>query len=135
MEVTKSLKFEAAHRLEDWDWSPCYRVHGHSWEVQVTLSKMLSTDGEFVVDYSSLGKILKQYVHEKLDHQYLNDVLNTRNATSEFLAIWIWRRIQDAIEGHHQFSTEFDGVKLVRVMVRETDTAYCEYYGEMEPDQ
>ena len=56
-------------------------------------------------------------LHERLDHNYLNEVDGLENPTSERLAEWIWQRLVRALPA------------LASVEVRETCTAGCVYRG------
>ncbi len=62
MEVSKTIRFEAAHRL--WGYQgKCANIHGHSYVVTVTLEGRLMTNG-MVVDFGTLSKILKGLINE-----------------------------------------------------------------------
>jgi len=118
VKLTKRITFEAAHRLEDWTWSKCHNLHGHTWHVEVTYEGAMKADGA-IIDFSVVGEMLRKMVFDSLDHQYINDVLGIRNATSEQLAMWIWTRII----GHVP-------VDLKRVRVQETETCWVDYEGD-----
>lgn len=82
--VTKRLEISAAHKLTlDYD-SPCNRLHGHNWIIEVTCQREKLNRNGMVVDF----KKLKNVVTDMLDHQYLNDVLGV-NPTAENIALWI----------------------------------------------
>jgi 6-pyruvoyltetrahydropterin/6-carboxytetrahydropterin synthase len=86
--ITKDFEFSASHQLTGLSGGhPCSRLHGHNYIVRIKLrSKDLDATG-FVVDYGELWP-LRDLIHEELDHQHLNDVLD-RNPTSENLAKYI----------------------------------------------
>lgn len=127
MLVTKQIAFEAAHRLEDWINSKCYRLHGHSWKLEATFEKALQDqDYCVVVDYSVISKLLHETIFEKVDHQYLNEVLHVRNPTSEFVAIWAFDKIFQGMKA----ISDFDRVELVNIRLYETSTAWADYGGK-----
>lgn len=88
--ITKTFKFEAAHRLEDWPIGhQCNRLHGHSYQFTITLiGDILSGPPKpgVILDYGDLSTIVIEEIVFKWDHEYLNEVLNERNVTAEFLA-------------------------------------------------
>ena len=70
--ITKIFHFEAAHALNGYD-GKCRNIHGHSYELQVTVKGMpLNEPGNpkngMVIDFHDLKTIVNQEVIEKLDH-------------------------------------------------------------------
>tara|TARA_Y100000114_G_C11745870_1_gene321516 strand:+ start:1132 stop:1506 length:375 start_codon:yes stop_codon:yes gene_type:complete len=93
--VTKEFKFEAAHSLPHLGpENPCSRIHGHSYRFVVECTGETDSRG-FVIDYSEISQCVDPIV-EKLDHQYLNDVLPGR-PTTENVARWLFNQIQHRI--------------------------------------
>lgn len=114
--VSKKLEVAGAHNLKTTYETPCNRVHGHNWNITVTLaSKELDVNG-MVIDF----KHIKNAVHDKFDHQYLNDVLPGINPTAENIAKWICER------------PEFEG-KCIRVDVEESANNIATYFNESHP--
>ena len=61
-----------AHALWNYD-GPCKNIHGHSYQLYVTVSGQPSTDLNntklgMVIDFSDLKKIINQYVVDYFDH-------------------------------------------------------------------
>ena len=81
---TKRMEIAGAHRLALSYESKCSNLHGHNWIVEVSCkSETLNADG-MVVDFTHI----KRTVHDKIDHAYLNDVVDF-NPTAENIAKWI----------------------------------------------
>lgn len=82
--VSKRLEVAGAHNLTlDYE-SKCSNLHGHNWIITVYCkSKELDQNG-MVIDFTKI----KKAVHDKLDHQYLNDIVPF-NPTAENMAKWI----------------------------------------------
>jgi 6-pyruvoyltetrahydropterin/6-carboxytetrahydropterin synthase len=77
--------FDSAHRLVDYD-GPCATIHGHRWEVEVTIdSDVLLND--MVADFTTLRRVI-----DRLDHGYLNDKVDF-NPTAENLAKYLKEQI------------------------------------------
>lgn len=118
MEIFKVVRFEAAHRLpnvpED---HKCARLHGHSFMVEIHVSGEVGETTGWVADFADLDAAFGP-LHQELDHNYLNEIEGLENPTSENLARWIWRRLEDKVLG------------LSSLVVRETCNSGCIYRGE-----
>jgi 6-pyruvoyltetrahydropterin/6-carboxytetrahydropterin synthase len=134
IQITRRETFNAAHRLFNPKWSveknfevfgPCSRVHGHNWELFVTVIGEVSEDTGFVVDLKALSRTMREEVISKVDHTYLNEdvpFLTGKLPTTENFAIAVWNILQPAIKERH-------GVDLYKVKLTETANHFVEYYG------
>lgn len=134
--ITRREHFNAAHKLWNSDWSEeknfavfgkCSNVnwHGHNYYLYVTVKGEPNPDTGCVIDLKLLSSILKEKILDKLDHKNLNiDVPFMKGilASTENLAVGIWREIQNEIESH--------GCKLHSVRLEETENNSAEYFGE-----
>lgn len=86
--ISKRLEIAGAHKLTlDYE-SKCQNLHGHNWIVIVYCkSKELNENG-MIIDF----KHIKNKISDKLDHQYINDIVNF-NPTAENMARWICEQI------------------------------------------
>lgn len=117
-EISKDFTFEAAHRLPHVPAGhKCGRLHGHSFQVTITVSGHVDSHSGFIVDYAVLKEAFEP-LHKQLDHYCLNDIAGLENPTSEVLAAWILQRLS------------VPGTRLVSVCVKETCNSACTVYAE-----
>jgi len=117
MDISKSFRLEAAHRLPQVPAGhKCARVHGHSFLVDVHVRGPLDPNFGWVMDYADI-KAAFAPLYEQLDHNYLNDIDGLDNPTSENLARWIWTHLAPRLP------------LLARIVVHETCTSTCTYDG------
>ena len=115
--LVHEFRFEAAHRLPKVaPGHKCARLHGHSYKVEVAITGAVDEETGWLIDFGQLHAAWAP-IHERLDHNYLNDIPGLENPTSEILARWLWRELLAAFPG------------LSRVTVWETTDARCEYEG------
>ena len=112
--ISKQFSFSASHALnllpED---HPCFRLHGHNYLITIHIKSETLDKYGFVKDYKSL-KNVKQFIKEKLDHRYLNEVI-PEHPTSENIARFLYE----------QFKTEIPEMYVVEVS--ETPQTSCIY--------
>ena len=93
--VTKKFYFEAAHSLPLHN-GKCKGVHGHSYELEVTVSGPVLTEGSstgMVMDFSDMSLIVEREIVSKWDHRFLNDEVPFVT-TAELLAEECFSRLQ-----------------------------------------
>ena len=118
MLVSKEFKFDAAHNLVHYH-GKCEKLHGHTYKLRVTLEGTPNQEG-LVFDFLELKKIVNERVISKLDHAYINELIEQPSA--ENIAMWIWNRIKDPLNGPNYH--------LYEVTVWETETSFVTYKGE-----
>jgi 6-pyruvoyltetrahydropterin/6-carboxytetrahydropterin synthase len=128
MELTKILRFAAAHRLASPALSPtenrrlygaCFRGHGHNYALEATVRGPVDVDG-MVMDAAVLELAMQTAVVDLVDHRDLSrDVpaLAGLVTTGEQLAAAFYRMI----------ARELPPGRLVRVAVVETENNRFEY--------
>ncbi len=93
--VTRRFHFEAAHFLPFVpDGHKCKRMHGHNYELEVTISGSMIEPQGWILDFFDLDRFVMMVVG-KIDHQLLNDFVD--NPTVEVLAPWVKQAINDKI--------------------------------------
>lgn len=121
MRLYKDFSFEAAHRLPNVPADhKCARLHGHSFQIRVSVEGPVGERSGWVMDFADLKAAFRP-VYDKLDHRYLNEIAGLENPTSEVLAQWIWRELEATLPG------------LSEVEVRETCSTGCIYRGADRP--
>jgi len=117
MDLFADFTFEAAHRLPNVPPDhKCARLHGHSFNVRVTVTGPVDPKLGWVIDFADVKGAFAP-LHAVLDHHYLNEVEGLENPTSEVLAMWLWKRLKPNLP------------MLSAVEVRETCTVGCVYKG------
>jgi 6-pyruvoyltetrahydropterin/6-carboxytetrahydropterin synthase len=118
MELRKTFQIEAAHRLPNVPTGhKCARLHGHSWRIEVAIEGPIGNDTGWVMDYADL-KAAFQPIHDRIDHNYLNEIPGLENPTSERLAVWLWNELKPRLP------------LLIELVIAETCTSRCVYRGQ-----
>ena len=131
-QITKQYKFCAAHKYwnEKWDeeknievFDDDVRLHGHNYDLYVTIKGPINNDSGFVVDLKYLNKIVNKKVLDILDHSLIqdNEWFTGKQPSTENLVVYIWNQIFPEIS---------PPAKLFCIKLRETGTIFTEYYGE-----
>lgn len=73
--VTKIFRFEAAHVIHGYP-GKCSRIHGHSYELHVTVALRQAPDGYLpgtgmVMDFGDLKRMVNDKVIRQLDHKFI----------------------------------------------------------------
>lgn len=138
--LTKIFKFEMAHALNGYD-GPCRNIHGHSYELQVTvMGKPVSDPSSpklgMVMDFGDLKKIVRGCIINRFDHALVlhQGAEADVNPDAEFFGKTILLDYQPTSENMViDFARQLgplmpNGVKLHHLLLRETLTSYAEWY-------
>lgn len=88
--ISKRFAFSASHVIGGLPGDhPCGRLHGHNYQVEVSLQADELDHVGFVRDFRELAG-LKKFIDETLDHRHLNDVLGHDRTTTEVLSRWLY---------------------------------------------
>lgn len=123
-ELIVRTRFAAAHSLRDYD-GPCARLHGHTWQVEVTIKGRQLDRRGMLVDFKEIKTGVKKII-EQLDHQNLNDLEPFRdrgedNPTAENLARYIYCKLKMEIANPER------DVQIAMVRVWESPDASAAY--------
>jgi len=121
-ELTVEDHFAAAHYLSHYQ-GKCERLHGHNWNVQITIRGEQLDKAGLLMDFGLLKSSLRD-VLAVLDHRLLNELDHFQGASvsSEKIAIFIHEQLAPRIHEH--------GAVLCRVSVWESPSACATYIPE-----
>lgn len=141
--LTKIFRFEAAHALMGYD-GRCRNIHGHSYEMRVTVKGMPIMDDSspkngMVMDFGDLKRIVNEEIIDHYDHAF---IIN-HNMPQEFVDE-VKRNYERIIVLPYQPTTELmlldfskkiksrlpEGIQLVKIFLKETEGSYAEWIEE-----
>lgn len=124
VELSKKFRFEAAHWLPKFpEGHKCRRLHGHSFQIEVIVRGEIDENTGILLDFNELKAVVKPII-DALDHHCINNLGEEwnepllKNPTAENLAKWLYEKIKPQLN------------ILYAVVVNETCTSKCVYYGE-----
>ena len=142
--ITKQFTFEMGHALYGHD-GKCRNIHGHSYKLSVTVIGEPIADTShaklgMVIDFGDLKKIVKEEIVDPFDHA---TVFNKNTPHAELAKV-----LEN--EGHKVILTDYQptsenmvidfaekiksklpkGIALHCLKLRETETAFAEWYAE-----
>jgi len=118
MIVYKKFTIESARSLPNLpNAHPCKRVHGHSFNIIISLKGSINKKTGFVFDFNDIDKAFNP-IKDRLDHVYLNDIAGLENPSSENLCVWIWEKLKVKLP------------KLFKIEIKETSSTGCIYEGD-----
>lgn len=132
IQVVKEFSFDAAHYLPNHA-GKCKQTHGHTYKLQVGVSGPIDADSGMVIDFGDLKKAVNNTVVDKLDHKYLNLIIDgesggeavpdfPRIPSAENMVIWIVKKLKEEI------CKQTEGMaRLTFIRLYETPTSYAEW--------
>lgn len=138
LKLTKIFHFEMAHAIHGYA-GPCNNIHGHSYELHITVSSGLFEPGfipspGLMIDFKEIKNLVKSAVIEIFDHSLLlskdfirenpslsslkNLVIFDAEPTAENLLLYIKQILQQTLP---------DKIKLVHMKLFETKDSYAEW--------
>ena len=98
MEMLLSVDFHfcSAHQLPFYD-GPCKRLHGHNYQLRVTLAGKPSPKDGMVRDFDEVKRTVWESCLVECDHHNLNDLME--NPTAEHMVVWMWERLAPVVPG------------------------------------
>ena len=133
LSITKIFHFESAHAISNHP-GKCRNVHGHSYELRVSVAASELNTNDMIMDFAELKAIVKDNVIRELDHALLlcNDgelsdefrnhsgkmIWTEREPTAEHMLEMIVDRIQPHIPNH---------IKLKQLQLWETRSSFAQW--------
>ncbi|MCS6972882.1 MAG: 6-carboxytetrahydropterin synthase [Cyclobacteriaceae bacterium] len=138
LSVTKIFRFEAAHVIHGYP-GKCSRIHGHSYELHVTVGFLDPVQGfipgtGMVMDFADLKKLVNEKVINRLDHKFIVShaylsvrkefsgleelVVMDAEPTAENLLEWLNREISTVLP---------QNLKLQHLRLYETKDSFAEW--------
>ena len=138
--LTKSFRFEMAHVLNGYD-GPCSNIHGHSYELNVTvkgspLCDECSPKNGMALDFGVIKRIVNEQIVEPLDHAFVvsktipSDFLKAAQTNFEKVVIVDYQPTSELLLIHFVEKlkkTLPENVILCKVALRETSTSLAEW--------
>ena len=111
--------FASAHSLRNYP-GDCARLHGHNWQVEVSVCSEVLDDNGIAIDFREIKKQTKLVI-KRLDHQYLNEIkpFDVLNPTAENIAKYFFEEVGLLINSGN--------VKVKEVLIWETPRSAVTY--------
>ena len=121
-EVTIIKSFSAAHLLAQIG-GKCEELHGHNFNVEVTVAAPDLSESGLLIDFRVVKKWLNEIL-DQMDHKHLNDLPNFAgiNPSAENIAKYIY----DQMKPQEKESQ----VRIARIKVWESENAAVTYTGD-----
>lgn len=139
LQLTKIFQFETAHAIHGYD-GLCKNIHGHSYELHVTVRSSDLTNDEYVeepgflVDFKDLKNIVKENIVNHFDHRlilsktyvqnrpFLSELENIElwdvEPSAENILLYILNKLKDKMP---------EGIYIHNLKIYETSTSYAEW--------
>ena len=116
--LTVRASFAAAHRLREYDGN-CERLHGHNWQVEVSVASERLDDRGIALDFRAIKAAVNDLL-SGLDHRYLNEVppFDRLNPSSENVARYLFEEMERKLPAP---------ARIAGVTVWESEDARAEY--------
>tara|TARA_B100000963_G_scaffold149174_1_gene130064 strand:+ start:305 stop:754 length:450 start_codon:yes stop_codon:yes gene_type:complete len=142
--VTKQFKFETGHAIYGYD-GLCKNIHGHSFKLDVTIIGQPIADPDhvkngMVIDFGDLKTIVNKEIVQPFDHAIVLNVKSPHKEIADEMEI----RGHKVLRVSYQPTCEMiiidfalklksklpDHLKLYSLKLRETETAFAEWYSD-----
>ena len=137
--LTTYTELEVGHRLLTSYAMKCQHLHGHRYEVEITVSAEYLNADNMIVDFKKLKEVVKKVLDDKWDHGFAlckndplvesikNDIHTERlhivdeNPTLEWMVKYWYFELQKAFDEEHL------DIRMYSLKASETAKNTCEY--------
>ncbi len=111
--------FASAHSLRNYP-GDCSRLHGHNWQVEVSVCSQVLDNNGIAIDFREIKKQTKLVI-KRVDHQYLNEIVpfDVLNPTAENIAKYFFDEVGLLVNN--------ENVKVKDVVIWETPRSAVTY--------
>ena len=111
--------FASAHSLRNYP-GDCSRLHGHNWQVEVSVCSQVLDDNGIAIDFREIKKQTKLVI-KRVDHQYLNEIepFDVLNPTEDNIAKYFFDEVGLLVNN--------ENVKVKDVVIWETPRSAVTY--------
>jgi 6-pyruvoyltetrahydropterin/6-carboxytetrahydropterin synthase len=128
--VTEIVDFCYGHRLLRYQ-GKCAHLHGHNGKVEIELAAGSLNDQSMVADFSDIGRIVKAFIDQNLDHRMLlhreDPLVEVLRRHDEPLFLMDSDPTAEAIARVIYDYAQSQGLKVSEVRLWETDTSVASY--------
>ncbi len=128
--VTKRMEIAGAHSLNLPYDSPCAKLHGHNWIIEVEVSaEELNKEG-MVIDFTEISRIVKQLDHNMLSELKCPHCLllitsgilpDDTNPTAENIAKYLYIKLMARLLMLYQTDDSHVSTQVTKVTVQESE--------------
>lgn len=139
--ITRIFRFEAAHALFNHK-GACKNIHGHSYVLEVTVGGLPFTQAGssegMVMDFADLKAIVHAEIVDRYDHSLIlnRNYYDEKSIPDSMRGRINWLEVEPTSENMLLlFAGKLQpllpaGVKLIKLVLRETATSYAEWLAE-----
>ena len=128
--VTEIVQFCYGHRLLRYQ-GKCAHLHGHNGRVEIEITSPTLDDQSMVADFSSIGRIVKEWIDQNLDHRMLlhrdDPLVSVLKANDEPVYLMASDPTAEAIARLVYDYAVSQGLKVSQIRLWETDTSVAAY--------
>ena len=144
--ITRRFSFDSAHRVYGHG-GKCRHLHGHRYDLEVTLSGEKLSSG-MLVDFGSIKTWIGEFIDNRVDHNVIlwkkdpllkilkydrhsgkDPLVLNHNPTAENLAVFFWEAVHAIL-----FQKEITNVSIRQIRVYETPNCWADYFGQPTPE-
>jgi 6-pyruvoyltetrahydropterin/6-carboxytetrahydropterin synthase len=96
LSLSVDFEFAAAHQLPRYD-GPCARLHGHNYQLTVTVAGGVDPASGMLLDFEVVRRVVWEHALSRWDHRTINEFLE--NPTAENMVVALWDLLKAPLPG------------------------------------